>query len=128
MNAVFQSTLIQGGLMQLAINFKQMESSDALKSYAQEKLDKLDKMLDAPGEANLVLSIEKIRHIAEVNLVSDKLRINAKEEAETMYSALDGLADKVQVQIKKNKEKNRRHLAGDKQTIKTTPELESLEK
>ncbi|WP_024336435.1 ribosome hibernation-promoting factor, HPF/YfiA family [Desulfotignum balticum] len=114
--------------MQLAINFKQMESSDALKSYAQEKLDKLDKMLDAPGEANLVLSIEKIRHIAEVNLVSDKLRINAKEEAETMYSALDGLADKVQIQIKKNKEKARRHLAGDKQTIKTTPELESLEK
>ncbi|MCF8075631.1 MAG: ribosome-associated translation inhibitor RaiA [Desulfotignum sp.] len=114
--------------MQLAITFKQMESSDALKSYAQEKLDKLDKMLDAPGEANLVLSIEKIRHIAEVNLVSDKLRINAKEEAETMYSALDGLADKVQVQIKKYKEKARRHLAGDKQTIKTTPELESLEK
>lgn len=35
--------------MQLAITFKQMESSDALKSYAQEKLDKLDKMLDAPG-------------------------------------------------------------------------------
>jgi putative sigma-54 modulation protein len=128
MNAVFQSTLIQGGLMQLAINFKQMESSDVLKSYAQEKLDKLDKMLDAPGEATLVLSIEKIRHIAEVNLISDKLRINAKEEAETMYSALDGLADKVQAQIKKNKEKSRRHLAGDKQTIKTTPELETLAK
>lgn len=114
--------------MQLAITFKQMESSDALKSYAQEKLDKLDKMLDAPGAANLVLSVEKIRHIAEVNLVSDKLRINAKEEAETMYSALDGLADKVQAQIKKIKEKARHHLSGDKQTIKTTPELETLAK
>jgi putative sigma-54 modulation protein len=114
--------------MQLAINFKQMESSDALKSYAQEKLDRLDKMLDAPGEANLVLSIEKIRHIAEINLISDKLRINAKEEAETMYSALDGLADKVQAQIKKNKEKARRHLSGDKQTIKVNPELESMAK
>ena len=112
--------------MNLAITFKQMESSDALKTYAQEKLDRLDKMLDAPGEANLVLSVEKIRHIAEMNLVSDKLRINAKEEAETMYSALDGLADKVQAQIKKNKEKSRRHLAGDKQTIKSVPELESL--
>jgi putative sigma-54 modulation protein len=114
--------------MNLAITFKQMESSDALKTYAQEKLDRLDKMLDAPGEANLVLSVEKIRHIAEINLVSDKLRINAKEESETMYSAIDGLSDKVQAQIKKNKEKARRHLAGDKQTIKTNPELESMER
>ena len=112
--------------MNLAITFKQMESSDALKTYAQEKLDRLDKMLEAPGEANLVLSVEKIRHIAEINLVSDKLRINAKEEAETMYSSLDGLSDKVQTQIKKIKEKARRHLAGDKQTIKTNPELEAL--
>jgi len=112
--------------MQLSITFKQMESSDALKTYAQDKLDRLDKMLDAPGEANLVLSVEKIRHIAEINLICDKLRINAKDEAETMYSALDGLADKVQAQIKKNKEKARRHLAGDKQTIKNNPELESM--
>lgn len=114
--------------MNLAITFKQMESSDALKTYAQEKLDRLDKMLDAPGEATLVLSVEKIRHIAEINLISDKLRINAKEEAETMYFALDGLADKLQAQIKKNKEKARRHLAGDKQTIKNNPELESMAK
>ena len=112
--------------MQLSITFKQMESSDALKTYAQDELDRLDKMLDAPGEANLVLSVEKIRHIAEINLICDKLRINAKDEAETMYSALDGLADKVQAQIKKNKEKARRHLAGDKQTIKNNPELESM--
>jgi putative sigma-54 modulation protein len=34
----------------------------------------------------------------------------------------------VQTQIKKNKEKARRHLAGDKQTIKTNPELESMAK
>jgi putative sigma-54 modulation protein len=53
-----------------------------------------------------------------VNLVSDKLRINAKEEAETMYSALDGLADKVQVQIKKNKDKMRHHMSGNKASIK----------
>lgn len=111
--------------MQIAITFKQMESSDALKSYAQEKLDRLDKILDAPGEANLVLSVEKIRHIAEINLVCDKMRINAKEESESMYAALDGLSDKVQTQIKKIKEKARRHLAGDKQTIKAPfdPEL-----
>jgi putative sigma-54 modulation protein len=109
--------------MQISMTFKKIESSEALKSYAREKLDRLDKMLDAPGDANLVLSVEKIRHIAEINLICDKVRINAKEEAETMYSAIDGLYDKVQTQIKKHKEKARRHLAGDKQTIKANPDL-----
>ena len=120
------NTVTGGICMQISITFKKIESSDALKSYVQEKLEKLDKMLDAPAEANLVLSVEKIRHIAEINLSCEKLKIHAKEEAETMYSAIDGLADKLQILIKKNKEKARRHLAGDKQTIKSVPELESL--
>lgn len=112
--------------MQISITFKKIESSDALKSYVQEKLEKLDKMLDAPAEANLVLSVEKIRHIAEINLSCEKLKIHAKEEAETMYSAIDGLSDKLQILIKKHKEKARRHLAGDKQTIKANPELGTI--
>jgi putative sigma-54 modulation protein len=43
-----------------------------------------------------------------------------------MYSAIDGLSDKLQILIKKNKEKARRHLAGDKQTIKANPDLGTL--
>jgi len=112
--------------MQISITFKKIESSDALKSYVQEKLEKLEKMLDAPADANIVLSVEKIRHIAEINLSCEKLKIHAKEEAETMYSAIDGLADKLHILIKKNKEKARRHLAGDKQTIKTTLDPDAL--
>ena len=105
--------------MQISINFRNINSSESLKSHIHEKFDRLDKMLDAPAETHIVLSVEKLRNIAEINLTSDKIKIHAKEAAENnMYSAIDTLSDKVKIQIRKFKDKQRRHLAGDKQSIK----------
>ncbi|MBF0232104.1 MAG: ribosome-associated translation inhibitor RaiA, partial [Desulfamplus sp.] len=100
----------------------------ALKSYVQKKLDRFDKMLDSPAEANVVLSVEKIRHIAEIALICDKVKIHAKEESENMYSSIDTLMDKIRVQIKKNKEKQKNHMSGSKETIKSDEiSLEEME-
>jgi putative sigma-54 modulation protein len=104
--------------MHVSLTFKNIDSSDALKAYAQEKFDKLDKMLDKPAEADVVLSVEKFRHIAEVNFSCGGLTLHMKEEAESLYSSIDTLSDKLKLQIKKYKEKNRGHLAGDKRSIK----------
>jgi putative sigma-54 modulation protein len=104
--------------MQTTITFKKFDSSDSLKSYVNKKLAKFDKMLDSPGEAHVVLSVEKIRHIAEITLTCDRLKIHAKENSESMYSSIDALMDKVSIQIKKNKEKIKRHMSGKKQSIK----------
>ena len=107
--------------MQIIVTFKKIDTSSALKSYVQKKLDKFDKMLDSPAEAHVVLSIEKIRHIAEITLTCDRLKIHARENSESMYSSIDALMDKVKTQIKKNKEKIRRHMSGNKQSIKNEP-------
>lgn len=106
--------------MNIATTFKNIPSSDALKSHIEKKLNKLDKMLDSPAEAQLVLSEEKLRSIAEINLTCNKLKIHARSDAEdnNMYLAIDSLAEKIRAQISKFKEKQRRHLAGDKQSIK----------
>jgi putative sigma-54 modulation protein len=52
-----------------------------------------------------------------------------KEETENnMYAAIDALVDKVKAQIRKYKDKQRRHLAGDKESIKTNAiEFEEFE-
>ena len=114
--------------MQTSVTFKKIDSSDALKSYVQKKLDRFDKMLDAPAEANVVLSVEKIRHIAEITLTCDKVKIHAKEESENMYSSIDTLMDKVKAQITKNKEKQKNHMSGSKETIKSDEiDLEEVE-
>jgi len=104
--------------MHITVTFKQIDPSDALKSYVQKKIDRFDKMLESPAEANVVLSVEKIRHMAEITLTCDRLKIHAKEESENMYSSIDILMDKVAVQIKKNKDKMRRHMSGNKDSIK----------
>ncbi len=104
--------------MQTTVTFKKIDSSDSLKAYAQKKLDRFDKMLDNPGEAHLVLSVQKIRHIAELTLTCDRLNIHAKEESESMYSSIDTLMDKVKAQINKHKEKIKRHMSGNKQSLK----------
>lgn len=91
--------------MNTSVSFKNIEPSDALKNYVHKKLEKLEKRLDAPAEADVVFTVEKIRHIIEVRLSSDKVHINAKEESEDMYSSIDLVLEKIKRQIKSTKEK-----------------------
>jgi len=116
--------------MQISITFKNIKPSDSLKSHTHEKFDRLDKMLDYPADTTIVLSVEKLRYIADVNLICDKIKIYAKEETKNnMYAAIDALSEKVKIQIRKYKDKQRRHLAGDKQSIKINEiDLESPER
>ena len=93
--------------MNISVRFKNLEPSDALKAYVSEKLDRMEKYFSGPAEANVVLSIEKFRHSAEINITGDRLTIIGKEETEEMYSAIDMVLDKLEVQIKKSKQKGR---------------------
>ncbi len=98
--------------MQTSVTFKNLDPSDNLKSYVKDKLDRFDKFLDNPAEANVVLAVEKFRHIAEINIMGDRLTINSKEELNDMYSAIDMALDKIEKQIKKSKEKIRERRSG----------------
>jgi putative sigma-54 modulation protein len=98
--------------MQTSVTFKNLDPSDHIKSYVSDKLNRFDKYLYNPAEANVVLSVEKFRHIAEINIIGDRLNINGKEETEDMYSAIDITLDKLEKQIKKNKEKVRERRSG----------------
>lgn len=109
--------------MQTSVTFKNLPSSEPLKTYVKEKLDRFDRLLDNPAEANVVLSVEKFRHIAEINIIGDRLNIIGKEEINDMYSAIDMVLDKLEKQIKKNKQKTREHRSGAKTSIKEIPAL-----
>lgn len=115
--------------MQTSVRFKNLDSSDHLKTYVRDKLDRFDKYLYNPAEANVVLSVEKFRHIAEVNIIGDRLNINGKEETEDMYMSIDMVLDKLEKQIKKSKQKTRERRAGAKGKSKgpKEPELPAAE-
>ncbi len=100
--------------MQTAVTFKNLDSSENLKSYVCNKLDRFDRFLDNPAEASVVLAVEKFRHQAEINISGDRLNINGKEETDNMYSAIDMVLDKLEKQIKKSKQKTREHRSAAK--------------
>lgn len=117
----FAMTLIhkEASFMQTSVTFKNLDPSDHIKNYIVEKLNRFDKYLHNPGEANVVLSVEKFRHTAEVNITGDRMTINGKEETEDMYSAIDMVLDKLEKQIKKGKQKvrDRRTNKGKAKTV-----------
>ena len=104
--------------MQTSVTFKNIDPSENLKSYVGEKLDRFDKYLYNPAEANVVLSVEKFRHMAEINIIGDRLNIYGKEVTDDMYSAIDIALDKLEKQIKKNKGKIRKYRIGSKSNTK----------
>jgi len=97
--------------MQTSLTFKNLDPSEDLKSYASTKIDRLDKYLDNSPEACIVLTVEKFRHIAEINFTGDRLSLVVRKETNDMYSAIDMALDRLKEQIKKGKQKrrNRQH-------------------
>lgn len=97
--------------MGVTVTFRHTEPMESIRAYAEEKVAKAKKYLDSPLDAHIVLSVEKFRHIADVTLNIDGNRIKAVEETEDMYSAIDKVMDKIELQVKKRMSKIRDHRA-----------------
>jgi putative sigma-54 modulation protein len=95
--------------MKISVTFRNGEGENWQKAYAEEKMQKIKKYLDAPAEAHIIVSIEKFRNATEINLSSNGWNINAKEEAKDMRIAFDRCVDKIEKQLKKQREKIREH-------------------
>ena len=95
--------------MQILVTFKNVDSSDFLKSYLEEKLERLDKIMPHPGTADVVFQQEKLRKIVDVNLTGKGFEVHAKEESSAWNEAIDLVVDKARNQLVKNKEKLQSH-------------------
>jgi putative sigma-54 modulation protein len=93
--------------MQINVTFRRLDPSDALREYAENRLQKLKKYADGPMDVNVVLSVEKFRQTAEVVLSGDGVRAAAKEEQNEMRAAIDLVSDKIYKQLRRYKEKIR---------------------
>jgi putative sigma-54 modulation protein len=83
---------------------RHLQITDAINDYATKKIESLH--LDYPKiiEAHVILEVEKYRHSAEVVLVcSNHITIEACEETDDMYAAIDAVTDKVARQMRKYK-------------------------
>lgn len=96
--------------MQVTTTFRQMEQSDALKAYAEEKLERTTKYIDEPINAQVYFTVEKkIRHIVEIVITARGISTKASEATNDMYAAIDAVIDKIERQLKRYKEKIKAH-------------------
>jgi putative sigma-54 modulation protein len=92
--------------IKVSVTFRHVKSSEALKHYAEEKIHKLGKYFSRALDAHVILAIDtKQRRLAEVELHTHGSMIHGKEHNEDLYAAIDLVIDKVERQVRKQKDK-----------------------
>lgn len=91
--------------MNISLRGDKLEITEAMKQYAKEKLEKLEKYIEDPEhvDANIVVKVRKPVHKVEVTIPLKKVILRAEEEQESFYAAIDVIIDKLERQIRKNK-------------------------
>src|SRR5207249_4341049 len=95
--------------MQLAVTFRHMDATPALKDYAKEKVERINKYFPDPIKAHVVLSCERdYNHVADVMItLHNGFVIKGEEKTEDMYSSIDLVMAKIERQVRRYKEKLR---------------------
>lgn len=96
--------------MRITVKGRNIEITDAIRTYAEEKIGKIFNHYDQIQSIEVVLNVIKNpsvaqNHTAEVLCKFTSGSVKAEESAETMYASIDLVADKINRQVKKFKEK-----------------------
>ena len=99
--------------MRLQVRGKNLEVSDSIRSYAEQKLQKLQKQLGDAVKVELELTVERnpsIRdsQVAEATVFTKGHSLRAREASRDMRASIDGLTDKLLREVKTYREKRRR--------------------
>jgi putative sigma-54 modulation protein len=99
--------------MQINLSGHHVDLTPALRDYVTGKLERLERHFDQVTNVHVVLTVEKLRHKAEATLHVNGTGVHADAEEEDMYAAIDALADKLDRQVTRLKEKatDHRHVA-----------------
>jgi len=95
--------------MQLTITGHHLEVTNPLKEYVENKLERLQRHFDQITAIHVILTVEKMVQKAEATIHIAGGDLFAHAESEDMYAAIDALADKLDRQLIKYKQKHRGH-------------------
>jgi putative sigma-54 modulation protein len=95
--------------MKISFTFRHMDSSEDLKLYAQDKLQRLSRYEDRELAVHVTFSVEKFNKTVEFQAVGNGHTFVSHETREDMYEALDLAVDKLDRQLNREKEKRKHH-------------------
>ena len=97
--------------MQLSHTFRNLDSSDALKEYAREKLERINKYFPDPIKAHLVYSQQRgYLSVVDVQItLHNGLVVKGVESTEDFHSSIDLVMAKIERQLRRYKDRIRDH-------------------
>lgn len=96
--------------MNIIISGQHLKMTDAIKEYATKKCQKVEKYLENINEINVMLSVEKTKSEGELfkadaTAYAAGKTIRVESIDKDLYAAMDDMADRLERQIRKYKEK-----------------------
>jgi ribosome hibernation promoting factor len=112
--------------MQLRVKGRNLDLTPALLSYAERKIGRLDKLLAPPTRVEVELTVERNPSIAENQIAEATVWtkgpvLRARHASRDMKAAIDELADKLERQVERYRDKRtverRREASRSKGTV-----------
>ena len=107
--------------MQINITARHIRLTQSVRNYVEEKLAKAEKYFNHIVWAQVVLSVEKQVHEAEILLHAGRQTFRVLGKGADLYSAIDLASDKIDGQLKKYKERMRDHHKEGAEDVAVTP-------
>ena len=100
--------------MNLHLTGHQLEITPAMRDYVTNKLGRITRHFDHVIDVRVILSVEKLEQKIEASVHLSGKDIFVESHDADMYAAIDNLADKLDRQILRHKEKNFEHRGDDR--------------
>lgn len=99
--------------MHINMTARHLELTSALADYVQKKVERAQRYFNHLIWAQVILDVQKHRHMAEVIIHGTGHTLRAKQEAGDLYAAIDVAMDKMDKQVKRFKERLKVHHRGE---------------
>lgn len=107
--------------MNVRVTARHFELTENLNNYAVDEIKRLEKYYDHIIEANLTMTIEKNRQIAELSVKVYGTVLTSKAKTYDMYLAIEQVVSKMETQIKRYKAKLKDKKGARREPPKTRP-------
>lgn len=91
--------------MQITVKGKNIEVTGALKEYAEKRLKKIGKYSDSIISVDVTFSTERSWHMVDINVHTTGFVFRVEEKTDDMYASINSAVEKLEKQLKRQKEK-----------------------
>jgi putative sigma-54 modulation protein len=95
--------------MQLTITGHQLEVTDPIRDYIENKFARIKRHFDQVLNVHVIISVEKLRHKSEATMHIGGRDFFAESTEDHLYKSIDLLVDKLDKQIRRHKDKKTDH-------------------